>query len=102
MKLKIVGKINKICILYYSMKGICPLKQFNDIFGLPGQGVHQYKLLNVIIIDNLMTIAAAIFITYYFDIPAPLSIIGVYIASIVIHMLFGVQTKTLTYLGIQC
>ena len=84
------------------MKGICPFKQFNDIFGLPRQGVHQYKVLNVIVIDNLMTIALAIFITYQFDIPFPLSIIGVYIVSILFHMLFGVQTKTLSYLGIKC
>ena len=84
------------------MKGICPFKQFNDIFGLTGQGVHQHKVLNVIVIDNLITIAFAIFITYQFDIPFPLSIIGVYIVSILIHMLFGVQTKTLSYLGIKC
>ena len=84
------------------MKGLCPLKNFNDIFGLPGKGVHKHTLLNVIVIDNLITIAAAVFITYQFDVPFPLSIIGAYIVSIVIHMLFGVQTNTLTYLGIQC
>ena len=84
------------------MKGICPLKEFNDIFGLPGQGVHKHTLFNVIVIDNLITIAVAVFITYQFDVPFPLSIIGTYIVSIVMHMLFGVQTKTLTYLGIKC
>jgi len=84
------------------MKGLCPFKEFNDIFGLAGKGVHQHTLFNVIVIDNLMTIAVAVFITYQFDVPFPLSIIGTYIVSIIVHMLFGVQTKTLTYLGIRC
>jgi len=84
------------------MKGICPFKQFNDIFGLAKQGVHQHKVLNVIMIDNLMTIAGAIFVTYQFDVPFPLSIISLYVIGILFHMLFGVQTETLTYLGIKC
>jgi len=84
------------------MKGICPFKEFNDIFGPIGQGAHKYTLFNVIVIDNLLTIAVAVFVTYQFEVPFPLSIIGAYIVSIVIHMLFGVQTKTLTYLGIRC
>ena len=86
----------------YIMKGVCPFKGFNGIFGLPGQGVHKYTLFNVIVIDNLLTIAIAAFVTYQYDVPFPLSIIGTYIVSIVIHMLFGVQTKTMTYLGIRC
>ena len=84
------------------MKGICPFKQYSDLFGLPGQGNHKYTLFKVIVIDNLITIAAAVLITYQFDIPFPLSIIGLYVAGILMHMLFGVQTKTLTYLGIRC
>jgi hypothetical protein len=81
------------------MKCLCPLSQFRDIFGLPGQGVHQYTFLKVIVVDNIITIMTAVFLTYMFDIPFPLSIIGVYIVSIIVHMLFGVRTKTLTYLG---
>ena len=84
------------------MKGICPFKEYSDLFGLTGQGVHKHTLFNVIVIDNLMVIAFAIFLTYQFDIPFPISIIGVYIVGIILHMLFGVQTNTLTYLGIKC
>ena len=36
------------------MKGLCPFKEFNDIFGLAGKGVHQHTLFNVIVIDNLI------------------------------------------------
>ena len=84
------------------MKGFCPFKEYSDIFGLSGTGVHSYKVLNVIILDNLLTIMAAVFVTYYFEIPFPISIVGMYVSGIIFHMLFGVQTQTLTYLGIKC
>jgi len=84
------------------MKGICPLKQYSDIFGKVGKGAHQHKVLNVIIVDNLLTIIGAIFVTYQFDIPFPISIISLYVIGILLHMLFGVQTETLPYLGIRC
>ena len=84
------------------MKGICPLNKWNDLFGLPGQGAHKYKVFNVIGVDNMMTIVGAIFLTYQFNIPFPLSIIGLYVIGIVLHMLFGVQTKSLTFLGVRC
>ena len=84
------------------MKDMCPFKQYSDLFGLAGQGVHKHTLFKVIVIDNLMTIALAMILTYQFDVPFPLSIIGIYTISILVHMLFGVQTDTLTYLGIRC
>lgn len=81
------------------MKGYCPMKQYNELFGKIRQ---RKSYFNVIGLDNMMTIVGAIFITYLFNIPFPISIISLYIIGIVFHMLFGVQTKTLTYLGITC
>ncbi len=81
------------------MKDICPFKQYNELFGKVGQ---RKKYFNVIGLDNIMTIAGAIFLTYQFDIPFPISIIGLYVIGILLHILFGVQTKTLTYIGISC
>ena len=81
------------------MKGYCPFNVFSELFGKVGQ---RNTYLNVVGIDNIMTIFVAVLITYFFDIPFPLSIIAVYIMSITIHMLFGVKTKTLSYLGISC
>jgi len=81
------------------MKGLCPLKQYNELFGKIGQ---RETYFNVVGVDNMMTILGAIFITYQFNIPFPISIISIYVIGIVFHMLFGVQTKTLTYLGIRC
>ena len=83
------------------MKRFSPLSHYRDIFGLPGQGTHQFTLWKVIVFDNILTIIVAVLLTYVCDIPFPLSIIGVYIFSIMVHMLFGVQTQTLTYLGFK-
>jgi hypothetical protein len=58
--------------------------------------------MGVAIVDFLMTILLAIFITWKFKVPLDLSIIGVLVLAIVIHMLFGVETGALKYLGIRC
>ena len=81
---------------------LCPFKNYSNIFGEVGKGVHQHKFMSVIIIDNLLTIAGAVFLSYFTELPFPLSIILVYTLSIIIHMLFGVKTKTLQYLGLSC
>ena len=84
------------------MKGYCPFSVWKDIAGKPGTGSHIPTLLNVILLDNIVTIFAAIVVTYQFEIPFPVSIIGIYMIAILFHMLFGVQTQTLTYFGIRC
>lgn len=81
---------------------MCIFKQYSDIFGKVGEGVHKHKLFNVILVDNLITLGLAVFVSYYWSVPFPLSIIGVYIASIIFHYLFGVKTQSLRYLGLQC
>jgi hypothetical protein len=81
------------------MKGYCPFNAFSDLFGNVGQ---REKYLNVVGLDNIMAILGAVLLTYLFDIPFPLSIIGIYTVGILIHMLFGVKTKTIVYLGISC
>lgn len=81
---------------------MCIFKQYSNIFGKVGEGVHKLKFMNVIVIDNLLTILLSTVISYFINIPFPIVIIGVYILSIIIHYLFGVQTKTLSYLGIKC
>jgi len=80
----------------------CPFKTYNHIFGEVGKGLHSLTFLGVNIIDNGATILGAILLTYFTKLPFPLSIILFYTAGIVFHMLFGVNTKTITYLGLTC
>lgn len=79
---------------------MCLLKRYSKIFGEVGKGVHSHKLLGIILVDNALTIMLAALIAYFTKIPFPLVIIATYLASIVIHYLFGVPTQTLRYLGL--
>jgi hypothetical protein len=44
----------------------------------------------------------AIFVTWAFKFPLDLSIILMLVISLVIHLLFGVETGTLKYMGLTC
>ena len=84
------------------MVNICPLKKYSDIFGIPKTGVHSLRFLNTAVVDYLLTILLAVFITWLTDIPVVLTTILCFIFGIILHILFGVQTNTLTFLGIKC
>ena len=79
------------------MNSLSVFKQFKNILGEVGT---RETFLNVIILDNVISIGLAVFISYFFKIPFPLSIIGVYISGIIIHVLFGVNTSTIQFLNL--
>ena len=80
----------------------CSLKKFSDIFGKPRTGIHSYRFLDTAIVDYIGTIFFAIIFTKITKIPLVLSTIFMFVLSIILHSIFGVQTNTLTYLGISC
>ena len=80
----------------------CSLKKFSDIFGKPRTGIHSYRFLDTSIVDYIGTILFAIIFTKITKVPLVLSTIIMFILGIILHLIFGVQTNTLTYLGISC
>ena len=80
----------------------CPLKKYSDVFGKPKEGVHRYRLLDVAIVDYALTLLSAVVLSKITKIPLVLSTILVLISGILAHMLFGVQTSALAYIGIKC
>jgi len=80
----------------------CPFKQFKDIFGIPGQGVHRYRFLNVALFDYIGTIFIAVLLSKFTKIPFVLSTIIMFILGIIFHVLFGVNTETVKFLGLTC
>jgi len=80
----------------------CPLSQFKNIFGKPGEGVHGIRFLDTALIDYILTIVLAIITTLATKMPLVLTTVMWFVISILLHLLFGVQTATLTYLGINC
>ena len=84
------------------MKINCPFKKFRDIFGKPNTGIHKIKLGDTSIIDYLATIIGAMVISYYTKIPLVIMTIIILLFGILFHILFGVNTSSLKYLGIEC
>ena len=80
----------------------CPFKKYSDIFGLPNTGAHSYRILDTAIIDYILTILLAIFLTHITKIPLVITTIFSFILGIILHILFGVETNTLKYFGIKC
>ena len=81
---------------------MCPFKKFKNIFGIPGQGLHKYKILNTAMVDYFLTILLAFLLAYFTGIPLVLMTIILFILAMFLHMLFGVNTFALQFLGIKC
>lgn len=81
---------------------LCILSQYRDVFGAPGTGPHRFRFMGVALFDFTLTILLAIFVTWAFKVPLDLSIIFMLAISLVIHLLFGVETGTLKYMGLTC
>ena len=81
---------------------LCIFKKYKNIFGIMGKGVHKYRILNTALIDYLLTIILAIVLGAVSGIPLVLTTIFSFILAIIMHILFGVETNTLKFLGIKC
>lgn len=81
---------------------ICPFSKYKSVFGFPSQGIHKYRFLDTAIVDYILTIIASCITTYFSKIPLVLTTIIWFILGIVFHILFGIETNTLKYLGITC
>ena len=80
----------------------CPFSKYKNIFGAPGTGPHSIRFMGVALVDFGLTILLAMFITWKFGVPLDLSIIATLVLALIIHMLFGVETGALKYLGLSC
>ena len=81
---------------------LCPFSKFKDIFGIPNQGVHKYKFLDASIVDYILTLILAVVWSYFTNFPLVLSTIMWFIIAIILHILFGVPTSAVKYLGFNC
>jgi hypothetical protein len=68
------------------------LCKYKNLIGMPNEGIHSYRVLNLAIIDIIITIIFAILISYFFKISFVFTLISVFIFGIIIHRLFCVRT----------
>ena len=78
-----------------STVGLC---KYKNALGVPGQGVHSYRIFNIAIVDVIMTIIGAYIISLMFRISFLYTTIALFILGIVSHRLFCVKTTVNNFL----
>lgn len=72
--------------------------KYKNIFGEPGKGIHSFRIFNIAIVDVIGTILIAYLISKYYKINKNyiynffIILLLLFIASILIHKLFCVNT----------
>lgn len=68
------------------------LCKYKNALGEPGKGIHKYRFFGVAIMDVIMTIIGAFFISFFFKLPFLITTVSLFILGIVLHRLFCVRT----------
>jgi len=68
------------------------LSKYSNAFGPPNKGIHSYRVLDIAVIDIVITAAAAGAISYFYNIPFIYTNISMFGLGIVSHRLFHVRT----------
>ena len=71
------------------MNSLCP---YRNALGIPGKGIHSYRLFNIAIMDVIMTVIGALVISYFFKWNFIWTLLGLFLAGIILHRLFCVRT----------
>lgn len=71
---------------------VSSLCKYADIFGKPGAGVHAYRLGGLAVVDVALTVLGAWLLSKLLDTDFWLTLVLTFIAGIVIHRLFCVNT----------
>lgn len=80
----------------------CPFIKFKDDLGVPGTGLHKFKILDTSMFDYWFTIVLSYIWAYVSGMPLVLSTIMWYVIGLILHILFGVPTKLVKYLNVSC
>lgn len=77
----------------------CPFERYKDIFGLPNNGAHSYRIFGFASVDIIATIIVAYLITLFSRFRSLIiNFVCLMIAAILLHRLFCVNTKLNTIL----
>jgi len=69
--------------------GLC---KYRDLFGKSNEGVHQYRLFNIAIIDVAATIVIGVIIANWTKTPLWITLVVLFLLGIVLHRAFCVRT----------
>jgi len=80
----------------------CPLRAYRNIFGQVDTGAHAIRFLGLAAVDYFLTLAVAMATTWVTGVPLVLSTVAWFILGFVLHVLFGVNTAAVRWLGLAC
>ena len=72
----------------------CP---FKDIFGKPGEGVHQFRIFGMAAVDLLLTVLGAALIAWKTNQNFLLTFIVLFIIGEILHWYFCVDTAVINF-----
>ena len=68
------------------------LCKYRNMLGVPGKGVHSYRIFNIAIVDVILTLIVAYIISYVFKKSFLWVSIILFVLGIILHRLFCVRT----------
>jgi hypothetical protein len=68
------------------------LCKYKNALGEPNKGIHSYKFMGISMVDVILTIIAAFFISYFFKLSFFYTTIFLFVLGIILHRLFCVRT----------
>jgi hypothetical protein len=68
------------------------LCKYKNSLGIPNKGIHSYRFLGLAIVDVVMTIIAALLISYFFKLSFVYTTLALFLLGIILHKLFCVRT----------
>lgn len=74
------------------------LCKYANAFGKPREGVHKYRLYDIAVVDVALTVVAAFAVSGLVHTPLVPTIIAFFIAGIVAHYIFCVDTTIAKFL----
>lgn len=76
----------------------CP---YANMLGVPGQGVHAWRVFGIAAFDVLATIVLAFLTSIIFSTPFFMTLVVWLIVGEILHYLFGTQTAVLSFLHVD-
>jgi hypothetical protein len=68
------------------------LCNYKNIFGKPNEGIHSHRFLGLAIVDVVMTIIAAIIISFFLNYSFPKTLSYLLLLGVFLHYIFCVDT----------
>jgi len=67
-------------------------KDLDNLIGVPGEGIHSYRIFNIAYMDVIIVLVAAILIAWAMNWSYMKTIVGIFILGIVVHKVLCVGT----------